>query len=929
MNRLKILLVTIFVLFLGILGSLGSLGNFATAQQAQYYPDLILTHKDAAWIDSRSATSLSDLFAEIGTDVRTILIARQEIVSGIVPSNITLNFTKDGSLSCSTSVIFETRNFIAPDRQIFYGPGDYSFAAGTVLRSSWFSSLFYALILTFDDEVTLKLTGGHETLTSDIAVGDNVTLAWESARNRIIVSTGVTLSNISKVYAPDFQLFSGEGDFDFVGGVEVRSGWFERVRLAAAYLADDNVTLTLSEIETVDDSFTIYSGLRILDGAILNINAGEVVTIEGSFSAGQYQCFTGSGTVNFSPTHIKQIFPQWWGAIINDAVDDTIAINAAITSAGTSYKQIYISNGEYLVSSTIIIPYNISLLGGGFGTVLKAIAGFPTTINYIDYNDTIRTFEAPILFFTNEASYRGLRASNLRLDGDYIAPTGLVISNGSGQEYSSIYARRTTYSAFVFAGVQNSTLTAMDSYDSGQYGAIFYNGTFNSTFISMNLRLNSVATVYSADNSNYPNYQRFTNVEGVENTDFVGGIWEVGDRERIAYFYRASYNTFIGVNFYGATNTAGVSICGIELGPLSSYNTFKDCSINGGSLPAPAYYPEVPAIIQRGYYNKFVGCQITHWGTSTLDHLVYVYGRTILDKCATPSTFVTGKNAANMTASPYDARLINWIPIESAGSSNHRPAYNVDGFMSFYDATLKQFIVWDFVYDEWILARDLKKEDLVIAAGRVDITYPSTNSYRIDTEGGIADDDLNYLSDTPDGTIITLHATSGTVRRITIKHDISSPPTGYSNILLDNSVDCLLDNSYDKIMLYSHGPGFSYSEISRSRINRTFLATIAAGRISVEPGRDARFAVDTQAAAAVDSLDFIVSTPWGTILTFHASSNSRTVIVRDGIASPPSGYSSIQLNNSTDCHLENAESMIVLFSRGPGQSYAEISRSIN
>ena len=89
----------------------------------------------------------------------------------------------------------------------------------------------------------------------------------------------------------------------------------------------------------------------------------------------------------------------------------------------------------------------------------------------------------------------------------------------------------------------------------------------------------------------------------------------------------------MGVNFYGDTGTANLSVCGIELGANTVNNIFHGCSISGGTVTGGTAYPEVPAIVQRGYYNKFKDCFITHWGNTTLTNLVEFYGRTIIEDC--------------------------------------------------------------------------------------------------------------------------------------------------------------------------------------------------------------------------------------------------------------------------------------------------------
>lgn len=68
-----------------------------------------------------------------------------------------------------------------------------------------------------------------------------------------------------------------------------------------------------------------------------------------------------------------------FGAVGNGVVNDTAAIQAAITYAAASSKSVYMPAGTYLVGSTISIPSNITIYGDGYVTQIKrntAVAAF-------------------------------------------------------------------------------------------------------------------------------------------------------------------------------------------------------------------------------------------------------------------------------------------------------------------------------------------------------------------------------------------------------------------------------------------------------------------------------------------------------------------------------------------------------------------------
>ncbi len=281
---------------------------------AEYFSDIVVTSPDGIWTDSRAYSTLQDAIDAIGSDDRELVIVDDCYVSSItIPSNVRLKFLKDGVISVSNELTINTRNIIADNHQIFSGSGSIEFADGSVIRSSWFTSLAKALNLTHNDKVTLIISEPY-TLSENVAVGDDVTLKWESP-NPISVSDHYTLSNIKNIEAGNFQIFSGAGDFDFVDGTVLKSSWFARLRSLLTYVETDNVEVIISGTETIDSDIIVDENvaINIPKGGILSPNAGVTLTINGPLKAGLYQVFDGTGTVVLGENATKIIFPQWRG----------------------------------------------------------------------------------------------------------------------------------------------------------------------------------------------------------------------------------------------------------------------------------------------------------------------------------------------------------------------------------------------------------------------------------------------------------------------------------------------------------------------------------------------------------------------------------------------------------------------------------------
>jgi hypothetical protein len=272
---------------------------------AQFQSDNILTSPNAVWTDSRAYGSLSAAIAAIGANERTIVIAKQETVTNLtVPSNITLEFRKDGSIANSGTLTLQTKKIIAPDRQIFTGVGEIAFASGTIVRSSWFSNIESAIALTSTDTVTLVISKA-QTLTASFAIGNNVQLKWESPGNILTANAGVTISNIRYVEAGDYQLFAGAGTFTFVDGINLNLRWFNSLRAALTWINITKANIRIPSAYVVDNNDTVPSNisldfdhfngsLSVSAGITLTLNCGIVSTFPSA------TIFTGLGTVTYS-----------------------------------------------------------------------------------------------------------------------------------------------------------------------------------------------------------------------------------------------------------------------------------------------------------------------------------------------------------------------------------------------------------------------------------------------------------------------------------------------------------------------------------------------------------------------------------------------------------------------------------------------------
>jgi hypothetical protein len=368
----------ITTLLLALLTSL----MITTSANAEFFRDVIVTSPNAIWTDSRTYASINDAIAAVGSDKRTIVIVnKQDTTNLTIPSNVTLKFERDGSISNSGQLTINTRNIIAESKQIFIGTGDIDFIDGSVIKTSWFPSLHKAITLTNDDSVTL-LVDNQAHITTSCALGNNVILKWDSSNNIIQVDAGVEFSNIKNIEAGNYQIFAGTGDYDFLDGTILKCDWFSSLRAANSYIESEEVTLVISKSTSIDFDTTTTENInyRILKGGYLDVDAGVTLTINGTVEAGPYQIITGDGTISIST------YPQedaWWG------LDQFLRANGLIDSL-IIYNPDYNEADQGITGGGETVKAYVDTIGTNSGTIIfRHNSGLATTTYTFSTDETI------------------------------------------------------------------------------------------------------------------------------------------------------------------------------------------------------------------------------------------------------------------------------------------------------------------------------------------------------------------------------------------------------------------------------------------------------------------------------------------------------------------------------------------------------------
>ncbi len=123
--------------------------------------------------------------------------------------------------------------------------------------------------------------------------------------------------------------------------------------------------LHINAPQTVTANLTIPANITLAPnpGAILSIDTGVTLTINGPFEAGRYQVFscTGTGQVVFGSALTD--YPEWWGAKADGGTtDNTPPINAALNALAYGGKVSLVNGSYYLNTYTTIStgpPYGV------------------------------------------------------------------------------------------------------------------------------------------------------------------------------------------------------------------------------------------------------------------------------------------------------------------------------------------------------------------------------------------------------------------------------------------------------------------------------------------------------------------------------------------------------------------------------------------
>jgi hypothetical protein len=150
-----------------------------------------------------------------------------------------------------------------------------------------------------------------------------------------------------------------------------------------------NTTLVLNSRAVVDADLVI-ANLAVETGGYLLPATGVTVTVTNVVRQSMTKWIGGAGTVVFGSGSVKEIIPQWWGAVADGTTDSTIALKAwaaALSNNGTVPIAGRLPSGNYLTTDTITLTnlYRATIYFDGkiVGNIDKPILTL-TTVQWLD-----------------------------------------------------------------------------------------------------------------------------------------------------------------------------------------------------------------------------------------------------------------------------------------------------------------------------------------------------------------------------------------------------------------------------------------------------------------------------------------------------------------------------------------------------------------
>lgn len=433
-----------------------------------------------------------------------------------------------------------------------------------------------------------------------------------------------------------------------------------------------------SVVVTTDTTIPATLSIRVTNGALITISSGKFLTINGSFTAGLYQVFAGTGIALFGNGSTDAVFSEWWGAISDGTTDCQPAITLALASlmhVNSETITLNFASGHYYLDS----PVNIYWDNYGNSAGLR-FQGTTALSNY-NYKGTVFTGKAAIssMFVFRAVAlttsyFYSFECNNISFISGALGTTGpacALLSLGSGFSSRPFIVKSCYFKGFAAAIKSDMTSTSLAT---GICNVCIQNNFFiTNTYALQGVGTDSIVGLDFSNNAagtggaisiSVGSYYLISNNILESNTDTITITGGLHHGEITRNYFEANAGYLISVSA-----TAPYSTVTIDNNYISS------CS--GTDIKAQGVFVKIPQDLSwGGVYTRVTG--IT--GKSILNCSSMIYPLSITSGTSTGVNLDLHSVQINSTLNP--ATLTNAGLSNAVGATEYTPilgaAVNVD-----------------------------------------------------------------------------------------------------------------------------------------------------------------------------------------------------------------------------------------------------------
>jgi len=303
---------------------------------------------------------------------------------------------------------------------------------------------------------------------------------------------------------------------------------YASINAAVTAIGATSATLHVTTSETLTASLTVPATLavRIDKGGMIVKASTYTLTINGSFSAGRYQVFSGFSSGDITGAGLTTVYPEWWGAAVDDVLTDNgpLIISALSALPGES-GVISFNSHTYYVATEILPTFNLNRV---------MIRGNHTWLQWNGATDATKAIWRATV--TTTTYFTNIHWEDVHFNADYKAGFCLVIEGGAvlGGSGSNGYWEACSFDGATVTNVLfgDSDEPYVDDVDSSHHtfaGCTFYNAPHNVTTNAANVYEVLFESCVFGNNGSNPVVQHVRNIKNgtiwINHCDF-GQLWK-------------------------------------------------------------------------------------------------------------------------------------------------------------------------------------------------------------------------------------------------------------------------------------------------------------------------------------------------------------------------------------------------------------------